>query len=204
MVQEQLLARGIEDPRVLEAMVKIPRHLFVESALADRAYDDRPLPIGDKQTISHPYMVALMTESLELSGEDRVLEIGTGSGYQTALLAELSPQVFSIEKIRALAARARALLDKMEYYNVAIHVGDGTLGWRDHAPYDAILVTAGAPELPRPLLDQLAVGGRMVIPLGDEQSQVLKRLRRTATGLAEERLGDCRFVKLWGKFGWPG
>ncbi|MGH7774376.1 MAG: protein-L-isoaspartate(D-aspartate) O-methyltransferase [Candidatus Binatia bacterium] len=203
MVQEQLVARGIKDPRVLKAMGKVPRHLFVEEALGDRAYDDGPLPIGEKQTISQPYMVGLMTEALELGGDERVLEVGTGSGYQTAVLAELSLNVFSIEKVRSLAVRARALLDELGYYNVAIHVGDGTLGFSDHAPFDAILVTAGSPGLPQPLVDQLSVGGRLVIPLGDEQSQVLKRVRRTASGVEEEHLGECRFVKLWGKYGWP-
>jgi len=202
MVQEQLVARGIKDPRVLQALRKVPRHFFVESALADRAYDDGPLPIGEKQTISQPYMVALMTEALELKGDEKVLEVGTGSGYQTAILAGLCLNVFSVEKIRYFAVRARAILDELGYYNIAIHVGDGTLGWSEHAPFDAILVTAGAPGLPQPLLDQLAVGGRLVIPLGDEQSQVLERIRRTASGLEQEQLGECRFVKLWGKYGW--
>ena len=203
MVQEQLIARGIKDPRVLGAMRKIPRHFFVESALADRAYHDGPLPIGEKQTISQPYMVAFMTAALELRGNERVLEVGTGSGFQTAVLAELSLNVFSIEKIRPLAVRARSLLEELHYYNVAVHVGDGTLGWSDHAPFDAILVTAGSPELPQPLVKQLSVGGRLIIPLGDEQSQVLRRIRRTASGLEEEQLEECRFVKLWGKYGWP-
>lgn len=202
MVQEQLVARGIKDPRVLQALRKIPRHWFVESALADRAHDDGPLPIGEKQTISQPYMVGLMTEALELKGDEKVLEVGTGSGYQTAILAGLCLNVFSVEKIRYFAVRARAILDELGCYNVAIHVGDGTMGWSEHAPFDAILVTAGAPGLPQPLLDQLAVGGRLVIPLGDEQSQVLKRIRRTASGLEQEQLGECRFVKLWGKYGW--
>ena len=203
MVQEQLVARGIKNPRVLQAMRKIPRHLFVESALADRAYDDGPLPIGEKQTISQPYMVALMTEALELSGNERVLEVGTGSGYQTAVLAELSLNVFSIEKVRSFAVQARSVLDELRYYNVAIHVGDGTLGWSEHAPFDAILVTAGSPGLPQPLVEQLSMEGRLVIPLGDEQSQILKRVRRKGPGLEEEHLGECRFVKLWGKHGWP-
>jgi protein-L-isoaspartate(D-aspartate) O-methyltransferase len=202
MVQEQLVGRGIKDPRVIQAMREVPRHLFVEEALAERAYDDGPLPIGDKQSISQPYMVALMTEALELKGDEKVLEIGTGSGYQTTVLAELARNVFSIEKIRALAIRARAILDELNYYNVAIHIGDGTLGWTEQAPFDAILVTAGSPTLPQPLVEQLATGGRLVIPLGDEQSQVLKRIRRTASGLEEEQLGECRFVKLWGKYGW--
>jgi len=203
MVREQLLERGIKDPRVVEAMRKVPRHLFVETALADRAYDDGPLPIGDKQTISQPYMAGLMTEALQLTGKEKVLEIGTGSGYQTAVLAELSGNVFSVEKIRSLATRAREILDALRYYNVAIHVGDGTLGWNEHAPFDAVLVTAGSPTLPQPLIDQLALGGRLVIPLGDEQGQVLRRVRRTGSGLEEEELGDCRFVKLVGRYGWP-
>ena len=201
MVQEQVVARGIKDPRVVQAMRKVARHLFVESALANRAYEDGPLPIGEKQTISQPYIVALMTEALELRGDEKVLEIGTGSGYQTAILAELCLNVFSVEKIRSFAVRARTILDALGYYNVAIHVGDGTLGWSEHAPFDAIIVTAGSPGLPQPLVKQLAVGGRLVIPLGDEESQVLKRVRRTATGLEEEQLGECRFVKLWGKYG---
>jgi len=196
------VARGIKDPRVIEAMLKVPRHLFVEEALANRAHDDRPLPIGQKQSISQPYMVALMTEALELKGDEKVLEIGTGSAYQTAILAELARNVFSIEKIRTLATRARTILDQLQYYNIAIHVGDGTLGWSDHAPFDAILVTAGSPTLPQPLVEQLALGGRLVIPLGDERSQVLKRVRRTSSGFEEEQLGECRFVKLWGKYGW--
>jgi protein-L-isoaspartate(D-aspartate) O-methyltransferase len=203
MVQEQLVDRGIKDPRVLQAMGKLPRHFFVESALAGRAYDDEPLPIGERQTISQPYMVALMTESAELTGKEKVLEVGTGSGYQTAILAELCTNVFTIEKVRALAVKARTLLDELNYYNVAVHIGDGTLGWSDRAPFDAIIVTAGTPELPRPLTDQLGSGGRLIIPIGDENSQVLKRFRRTAAGLEEEGLGDCRFVKLLGRYGWP-
>ena len=203
MVQEQVAGRGVKDARVAEAMRKVPRDFFVESALASRAYDDGPLPIGDKQTISQPYMVGLMTEALELKGEEKVLEVGTGSGYQTAVLGLLAAQVFSIEKIRPLSVRARAVLDELHYYNVALHVGDGTIGWSDHAPYDGIIVTAGSPpNVPKPLLDQLAVGGRLVIPVGDEESQVLKRIRRTGTGFQEENLGECRFVKLWGKYGW--
>ena len=203
MVREHLIDRGIKDPRVLQAMTKIPRHRFVESALADRAYDDEPLPIGERQTISQPYMVAFMSEALELTGGERVLEIGTGSGYQTAVLAELCLNVFSVEKFGPLAEKARALLDELNYYNVALHVGDGTLGWSEHAPFDAIIVTAGAPELPRPLIAQLSIRGRIILPIGNERSQMLKRFRRTASGLQEEGLGDCRFVKLLGRYGWP-
>ncbi len=202
MVREHLMDRGIKDPRVLQAMTKIPRHRFVESALADRAYDDEPLPIGERQTISQPYMVAFMSEALELTGRERVLEIGTGSGYQTAVLAELCLNVFSVEKFGPLAEKARVLLDELNYYNVALHVGDGTLGWSEHAPFDAIIVTAGSPELPRPLIAQLSIRGRIVLPIGNERSQTLKRFQRTASGLQEEGLGDCRFVKLLGKYGW--
>ena len=202
MVEEQIVARGIKNPRLLAAMRKIPRHLFVDPGLLQRAYNDSSLPIGQKQTVSQPYMAARMTDALELSGEERVLEIGTGSGYQTALLAELSFNVFSVEKIRGLATKARTLLDRLQYQNIAIQVGDGTIGWPEHSPFDAIVVTAGAPELPRPLLEQLALGGRLVIPVGDQQTQVLVRITRHAEKFEEEQLGECRFVKLWGKFGW--
>ena len=202
MVEEQIVARGIKSSLVLAAMRKVPRHLFVDPGLLRRAYHDSSLPIGEKQTVSQPYMAARMTEALELSGKERVLEIGTGSGYQTALLAELSFNVFSVEKIRALATHARAVLDRLQYHNIAIQVGDGTIGWPEHAPFDAIMVTAGAPDLPRPLLEQLAPGGRLVIPVGVEKSQVLIKVTRADSGFREEQLGDCRFVKLWGKFGW--
>jgi protein-L-isoaspartate(D-aspartate) O-methyltransferase len=202
MVQEQIIARGVSDARVIGAIRKIPRHLFVDPGLVNRAYDDSALPIAEKQALSQPYMVAHMTEALQLFGEEKALEIGTGSGYQTALLAELCFNVFSVEKIRALSHNARALLDRLAYHNIALHVGDGTLGWSDHAPYDAIIVTAGAPTLPKPLLEQLAVGGRMVIPVGDAQNQSLLRITRDGGGFHQEELGDCRFVKLLGKYGW--
>lgn len=202
MVQEQIIARGITSSRVIQALRKAPRHLFVDPGLANRAYEDSALPIGEKQTLSQPYIVARMTEALDLKGEEKVLEIGTGSGYQTALLAELCFNVFSVEKIRALSRKARELLDRLEYHNIALHVGDGTVGWSEHAPYDGVVVTAGAPELPKPLLDQLSLGGRLVIPIGEEKSQVLVRVRRTGSGFEEEPLGACRFVKLWGKYGW--
>ena len=204
MVQTQLLDRGVHDPRVIHAMRKVPRHLFVEPALVNRAYDDDPLPIGAKQTISQPYIVGYMLQALKLKGTERVLEIGTGSAYQTALLAELCANVFSVEKLRSLAVQARTLLDELCYYNVAIHLGDGTLGWSEHAPYDAIIVAAGAPKVPAPLAQQLAAGGRFIIPIGDEQSQTLKLTSRTPTGLEETDLGGCRFVKLLGRYGWPG
>ena len=203
MVQEQLAARGVRDPRVLAAMGKIPRHLFVEPGSVEQAYEDNPLTLIERQTISQPYMVALMTDALELTGTERVLEVGTGSGYQTAILAELSGWVFSIEKISALAFQAKSVLDQLGYRNVTIRVGDGTLGWPEEAPFDAVLVAAGSPTLPSPLVEQLGPGGRLIIPLGPEESQVLERVRRTDSGLEEERLSECRFVKLVGKFGWP-
>ncbi|MGH7798323.1 MAG: protein-L-isoaspartate(D-aspartate) O-methyltransferase [Candidatus Binatia bacterium] len=202
MIQEQVIARGIDDVRVIAALRKIPRHLFVDRGIVNRAYHDSALPIGEKQTLSQPYMAARMTAALCLTGEEKVLEVGTGSGYQTALLAELCFNVFSVEKLRALSRKARTVLDHLEYQNVALHVGDGTIGWSEHAPYDAILVTAGAPSAPKPLLEQLARAGRLVIPIGDEQSQSLLRVTRNRTGFTEERLGECKFVKLVGKYGW--
>src|ERR1044071_9825685 len=155
MVQEQILARGITDARVLAALRKIPRHLFVDPGIVNRAYDDSALPIGEKQTLSQPYMTARMVEALSLGGNEKVLEIGTGSGYQTALLAELCFDVFSVEKIRVLSRKARTLLDQLGYQNIALHVGDGTIGWSEHAPYDAIVVSAGSPSVPPPLVEQL-------------------------------------------------
>jgi protein-L-isoaspartate(D-aspartate) O-methyltransferase len=202
MVEEQLISRGVKDPRVIAAMQKIPRHLFVEEALQNQAYTDHPLPIGEKQTISQPYIVALMTEALELKGTEKVLEIGAGSGYQTAILAELAQKVFSIERIRSLAVKARKLLFELGYFNVEIKIFDGTYGWAEEGPFDAIIVTAGGPEIPQPLLDQLAVGGRLVIPIGDAYVQDLIRLRKKADGIHKEDLGGCRFVKLIGKYGW--
>jgi len=202
MVQEQIIARGINDPRVIAALRKVPRHLFVDPGIVNRAYHDSALPIGDKQTLSQPYMAARMTEALGLIGNEKVLEVGTGSGYQTALLAELCFNVFSVEKIRALSHKSRTLLDRLEYQNIALHVGDGTIGWSEHAPYDAIIVTAGAPAAPKPLLEQLADAGRLVIPVGDEQGQILLRVTRAGVAFKEEQLGDCKFVKLFGKYGW--
>ncbi len=202
MVEEQIVARGIKDPRVIMAMKKVPRHLFVEEALQGQAYSDHPLPIGEKQTISQPYMVALMTEALLLKGKEKVLEIGTGSGYQTAILAELAEKVFSIERIRSLAIRARELLYRLGYYNFEIKIFDGTLGWVEVSPFDAIIVTAGAPNIPQSLIDQLAMGGRLVIPVGDAYVQDLIRVTKTEEGLKKEDLGGCRFVKLIGRYGW--
>jgi protein-L-isoaspartate(D-aspartate) O-methyltransferase len=202
MVEEQIASRGIKDAKLISAMKKIPRHLFVEEALQSQAYSDHPLPIGEKQTISQPYMVALMTEALLLTGKEKVLEIGTGSGYQTAILAELSEKVFSIERIRPLAIRARKLLYELGYFNVEIKIFDGTFGWMEESPFDAILVTAGSPDIPQPLIDQLTMGGRLVIPVGDAFVQDLFRVIRTEEGIKKEDLGGCRFVKLIGKYGW--
>jgi protein-L-isoaspartate(D-aspartate) O-methyltransferase len=202
MVEEQIILRGIKDPRLIAAMEKIPRHLFVEEALQSQAYSDHPLPIGEKQTISQPYMVALMTEALQLTGKEKVLEIGAGSGYQAAILAELAEKVFSIERIRSLAIRARELLYGLGYYNVEIKIFDGTFGWVEKSPFDAIIVTAGAPDIPQPLIDQLGIEGRLVIPVGDAFVQDLIRVTKTEEGIKKEDLGGCRFVKLIGRYGW--
>jgi protein-L-isoaspartate(D-aspartate) O-methyltransferase len=202
MVEEQITSRGIKEAKVIAAMKKIPRHLFVEEALQSQAYTDHPLPIGEKQTISQPYMAALMTEALLLTGKEKILEIGTGSGYQTAILAELSEKVFSIERIRPLAIRARKLLYELGYFNVEIKIFDGTFGWVEESPFDAIMVTAGSPDIPQPLIDQLTTGGRLVIPVGDAFVQDLFRVTKTETGVKKEDLGGCRFVKLIGKYGW--
>lgn len=202
MVEEQIISREIRDARVIAAMKKVPRHRFVEEALQSQAYSDHPLPIGEKQTISQPYMVALMTEALQLTGKEKVLEIGAGSGYQTAILAELAERVYSIERIRSLAIKARQLLYELGYFNVEIKIFDGTYGWLEESPFDAIVVTAGAPDIPQPLLDQLAMGGRLVIPVGDAFVQDLIRVTKEGEGIKKEDLGGCRFVKLIGKFGW--
>lgn len=204
MVEEQLIRRGITDPRVLDAMRRVPRHLFVEEALQDRAYGDHPLPIGEQQTISQPYIVALMTQLLELRGAEKVLEVGTGSGYQTAVLAELARRVCSIERQPALAVQARSRLEQLGYTNVWIRVGNGTLGWPDEAPFDRILVTAGAPFVPPPLFEQLAAGGRMVLPLGGSVSQTLTVVENQGGSMRLSTHGDCLFVKLVGRYAWDG
>jgi protein-L-isoaspartate(D-aspartate) O-methyltransferase len=203
MVENQVLGRGIQDRRVIDAMLKIPRHLFVEEAMAEQAYNDNPLPIGERQTISQPYMVALMSELLELTGKERVLEIGTGSGYQAAVLAVLADRVYTMERIRPLAMRARKVLDSLGLLNVNIKVDDGTCGWEEEAPFDAIIVTAGAPEIPEALVAQLAPGGRLVLPVGNQISQTLVQVRKGQDGAVsvEQSIG-CRFVKLIGKHGW--
>jgi protein-L-isoaspartate(D-aspartate) O-methyltransferase len=202
MVDNQLISRGIKDVRVLEAMRQIPRHRFVEEALISQAYNDHPLPIGEKQTISQPYMVALMTEALELKPDDRVLEIGTGSGYQTAILAELAEKIYSIERIRSLSIKARRILDELNYFNVVLSVGDGTLGLKEEAPFDAVIVTAGSPDVPQPLVDQLVMNGRLVVPVGDRHTQSLYKIVRVKEGISKTDLGGCRFVNLLGKHGW--
>jgi protein-L-isoaspartate(D-aspartate) O-methyltransferase len=204
MVKEQVERRGIADVRVLEAMRKVPRHLFVDPVLAGRAYDDSPLPIGEGQTISQPYMVAVMTAALALQGGEKVLEIGTGSGYQAAVLAELASQVYSIERIPALADRAQKTLSRLGYDNVTVRVGDGSLGWLEAAPFGAIVVTAGAPSVPPPLVEQLQVGGRLVIPVGSPQAQTLRRVVRKEEGIEQEELVGCIFVRLVGEHGWQG
>jgi protein-L-isoaspartate(D-aspartate) O-methyltransferase len=202
MVKNQLASRGIKDKGVLRAMGKIPRHQFISEALAGEAYNDHPVPIGEKQTISQPYIVALMTEALELTGKENTLEIGTGSGYQTAILAELSSRVYTIERIKSLLVKARKLLDELGYSNILFKAFDGTLGWKQYAPFDAIMITAGAPSLPKPLVDQLAENGRMVIPVGDRYTQELIKVTKRAEGLEQESLGGCRFVNLIGVHGW--
>jgi protein-L-isoaspartate(D-aspartate) O-methyltransferase len=204
MVERQLVLRGITDRRVLEAFLRVPRHLFVQPAMQHRAYDDNPLPIGQGQTISQPLMVALMTQALRLAGPERVLEIGTGSGYQAAILAELVSQVFTVERVEPLARQARQLLDDLHYKNIAIKIGDGTLGWAEHAPYDRIIVTAGAPKVPKAYWDQLAEGGVLAIPVGDSCVQSLQVIEKK-DGKEERRdHGGCTFVPLVGKYGWNG
>ena len=196
MVEEQLVRRGIQDPRLLSVMRKVPRHLFVEEALQERAYGDHALPIGEKQTISQPYMVGFMTEALALTGTEKVLEIGTGSGYQTAILAEMAARVCSIERIHTLYNRAWTTLSAFHYYNVILHLSDGRRGWPDDAPYDAMLVAAAAPEIPLPLIDQLRVGGRLIMPVGPRNAQVLEKVVKAEAGITRTSLTPCFFVPL--------
>lgn len=200
---ELLRSRGIRDERVLEAMANIPRHFFVPEALAAKAYGDHALPIGEMQTISQPYMVARMTELLEVDKESTVLEIGAGSGYQTAVLSYVAGRVFAIERIGDLARSAQANIRRLGCYNATVKWFDGTIGWSDHAPYDAILVASGGPDIPEPLVAQLAVGGKLVIPVGDTEQQVLVRVIRTETDVVREDHGACVFVRLIGRHGWP-
>lgn len=212
MVQDQIVRplsgdrQPVTDGRVIDAMLKIPRHIFVQEAFALQAYNDTSLPIGEKQTISQPYIVALMTEMLELKGTEKVLEIGTGSGYQTAILATLADRVCTAERIRPLALRARKCLDSLKLFNIMLKINDSDnspVGWEDEAPYDAIIVTAGAPEVPQVLTDQLAIGGRLVIPVGSEAEQRLVKIVKGADGELETVASiGCRFVPLIGRQGW--
>jgi protein-L-isoaspartate(D-aspartate) O-methyltransferase len=212
MVQDQIAQplsgdrQAVSDRRVLDAMLKIPRHIFVQEAFALQAYNDTSLPIGDKQTISQPYIVALMTEMLALTGVEKVLEIGTGSGYQTAILATLADRVCTAERIRPLALRARKCLDSLKLFNIMLRINDSNdspIGWEEEAPFDAIIVTAGAPDVPEILTDQLAIGGRLVIPVGSEAEQRLVKILKNAAGELEtvESIA-CRFVPLIGRQGW--
>jgi protein-L-isoaspartate(D-aspartate) O-methyltransferase len=202
MVREQVLGRGIQDRRVVETLLKIPRHFFVPEALVAQAYADSALPIGEKQTITQPFMVAFMSQSLNLKGKERVLEIGTGSGYQAAVLSSLAARVYSVERIRSLLERARKALDQIHCRNVLTRLFDGSYGWKEESPFDAILVTAGAPSIPKLLVEQLKVGGVLVIPVGTRKEQKLLRLRRGIDGFTQELLMDCHFVDLVGEHGW--
>ena len=202
MVKRQIIARGITDENVIAAMRNVPRHLFISEALTDQAYGDFPLPIGEQQTISQPYIVAEITQALELSEEDRVLEIGTGSGYQAAIIAQIAYRVYTIERIHSLLLKARSLFDRLFYHNIITRYSDGTTGWADESPFDAIIITAGAPSIPETLVSQLAVGGRMVVPVGDQYSQELIKIHRGKNGIHKTSLGGCRFVKLIGEHGW--
>lgn len=202
MVNSQIKARGISDSRVIEAMLKVPREKFVPKEFIEFAYDDSPLSIGEGQTISQPYMVALMTEKLNLQGTEKVLEVGTGSGYQTAILAELARFVISIERIETLAKLAEARLLNLGYKNIKIICGDGTLGYSPEQPYDRILVTAGAPHIPKALLEQLVEGGRLVIPVGDRYSQTLVVVEKVDNEFKTESVCSCIFVPLLGDNGW--
>ena len=202
MVKEQLVPRKISDERVLSAMRTVPRHLFVPEDMRHLAYNDAPLPIGQKQTISQPYIVALMTQLLDLGASDKVLEVGSGSGYQAAILADIAQKVYSIERFSTLAERARRILMELGITNVDILVKDGSQGEVKFAPYDAIIVTAAAPKVPQPLLDQLAEGGRMVLPVGGRDGQVLERWRLKGTDFSNERIAPVAFVPLVGDHGW--
>ncbi len=202
MVQEQLLARDIRCPRTLAAMQQVPRHFFVDDAMQAKAYGDHPLPIAASQTISQPYIVALMTEALALTGTEKVLEIGTGSGYQAAVLSRLCEKVYTVERVNSLLAGARKVFDKLHYYNVIGKLDDGTLGWPENGPYDAIIVTAGGPEIPQPLVEQLADPGRLVSPVGDRGIQELQLLIRENGEDRIEVLQTVRFVQLIGTHGW--
>lgn len=202
MVKKQIASRGVTDPLVKSAMSIVPRHLFVSEALVDSAYEDFPLPIGEGQTISQPYIIAEMTQSLNLKGHERVLEIGTGSGYQAAVLAQMVYKVYTIERNNTLFLQTRKLFDKLKYHNIVTRYSDGTQGWKQEGPFDAIIVTAGGQKIPSPLIEQLSTGGRLVMPVGDNLSQELIRLEKTEDRINTTNLGACRFVKLIGQHGW--
>jgi len=202
MIKNQLIPRDIKDKLVLDAMSKVHRHVFIEKGIAEKAYGDHPLPIGNKQTISQPYIVALMTQLLRLTGNEKTLEIGTGSGYQTAILAELSDRVYTIERIRPLMEKARYLLNDLGYTNILFKYYDGTLGWQEFAPFNAIIITAGAPQIPENLVEQLIEGGRMVVPVGGKDSQELIEVFKMKNGYRTVNHGGCRFVDLIGAHGW--
>jgi len=204
MVRTQLIPRGIKDERVLEAMRKVPRHLFIDESMQHRAYDDMALSIGEGQTISQPYMVAVMTELLDLKGYEKVLEIGTGSGYQAAILAELSKEVYTIERVAALARRTEERFHSLGYNDIHIKIGDGTLGWPEEAPFDRMIITAGTPKIPEPLIGQLSKEGIIVAPIGDRFSQQLLKVRKSKEKTLEEFHTPCVFVPLIGKYGWHG
>ncbi len=202
MVQEQLIPRGIHDPRVLAVMGEVPRHLFVDDAMQAHAYGDYPLPIVDGQTISQPFIVAFMTQALQLTGTEKVLEIGTGSGYQAVILSRLCAKVLTVERLNRLVASSRRLFDRLRCYNIQSKLDDGTLGWPEHAPYDAIMVTAGGPGIPEPLVAQLADPGRLVIPVGEQEQQELRLVTKKDGVIREEVLEWVRFVNLIGEYGW--
>lgn len=204
MVEEQLIPGGVREPKILEVMGRVPRHRFVEAGLADQAYLDRPLYIGSGQTISQPLIVGLMTQALELKGDEKVLEIGTGSGYQAAILAELAKEVYSVERMANLSLNARKVCYRLSCHNIFFKIGDGTLGWEEHAPYQGILVTAAGPKIPEALKQQMAEGGRMVLPIGSLDRQELLLVRRDHNCFDIAALSECRFVKLVGKEGWGG
>ncbi len=202
MVEEQLIPRGIHDENTLQAMRTVPRHLFVDDAMASCAYGDNPLPIGAGQTISQPYIVALMTQALQLKGNERILEIGTGSGYQAAVLSKACGRVYTIERIDSLLVRARKTFDRLHYLNIISRIDDGTDGWQSEAPFDGILVTAGGPKIPPPLIDQLADPGRLVIPVGDQYVQELQLLEKNDGKINITTIEHVRFVNLIGSHGW--
>jgi protein-L-isoaspartate(D-aspartate) O-methyltransferase len=202
MVQEQLLSRDIVDEGLLAVMSEVPRHCFVDDAMRGRAYGDHPLPIGAGQTISQPYIDAFMTQALCLTGKEKVLEIGTGSGYQAAILCRLCRQVYTVERINSLLAGARKVFDQLRYYNIRSKLDDGTVGWPENGPYDAIIVTAGGPEIPEPLIEQLADPGRLIIPVGSQHVQELQLLEKKEGQVAVTSLASVRFVDLVGEHGW--